>query len=503
MAKVHKRAESQWIDTVLKKGTIADRLAAHTLLIHESKDWKSLNTLIEMVDPKKCRRQCVMAMTTLKELFLESLNLGRKGCQIVEEEDKKKVRFYYVRFIDNLNHVAFDQMEETRQKAIWVLSELLNKHQENKDYILEKLINKLGDKVPKLASVAGHFVEKAANSEKEEIRKRTIKYVQRFLERPNQSPKAKFYAVALLSRIKLIKGNYDMANELVQIYLNLYTSLSKDKNVDSKMMSTILVGIHRAYPYTKLKNDVFEQHLQTLYTLVHKVNFRMRVVAMVLIKNIVTKRAQLLKCPIEDRFYNLIFGQLIEPDFQNCSRQEAFINLLLNVINEDTVVERKEAFIKRMLQVALNSQPTSAQTLLTTISKIKGYNTDLCVYNREDYEMDNEDDDEEDDDDNNENLNNIDSEHSTMSDVDDSQDSEDDSSNENSAEDLKTDNNPTTNGNLGTSWLHKRSNKRSKKCDLLARNPRAARPDQLNELYLLRQSFDPNVAMLAQSLIRD
>lgn len=472
MAKFGKGPQSEWIDTVLKKGTIADRLAAHTLLIHESKNWKSLDALIDMVDPRKCRRQCVMAMMTLKELFLESLNLSRKNCQITDEEDKKRVRFYYTRFVDHLNQVAFDQLEETRQKAIWILSELLTKHLENKDYILEKLVNKLGDSTPKLASIAGHFVEKAANSEKEEIRMRTIKYVQRFISRPNQTNRARYYAVSLLSRIKLIRGRHDIANELVQIYLDLYTSLTKDKTVDSKMMSTILVGIHRAYPYSKLKNDLFEHHLQTLYTLVHQVNFRMRVVAMVLIKNIVTKRAQLLKCPVEDRFYNLIFGQLIEPDFQTCSRQEAFINLLLSVINEDTVVERKEAFIKRMLQVALNSQPSLAYALLLTISKIKGYNTDLCVNNAEDRDNDEEDDE----------------------DVAMGLDDEDGA--------MGQDNN-SIECKIGSSWVHKQSNGNSKRCDLLARNPRAARPDQLNELYFLRQSFDPGVSKIAQTLIRD
>ena len=462
-----KGPESEWIDTVLKKGTIADKLAAYTLLVHESKDWASLNALIEMVDPKKCRRLCMMAMSTLKELFLESLNIGRKDTKITSDEDRKKVRFYYTRFVDRLNTVAFDNLEKTRKKAIWTLSQLLNKYNDNKDYILEKLVNKLGDKSPKLAAAAGHLVEKTVNSEKVEIRMRTIRHVKNFISRNNQMPQARHYAVSLLSRIKLFKDSHDMANELVQIYLDLYTNLTKDKDVDTRLMNTILVGIHRAYPYSKLKNDTFEQHLQTLYTLVHKVNFRMRVVAMVLIKNIVTKRAQLLKCPVEDRFYNLIFGQLFEKDLLICSRREAFTNLLLNVINEDTVVERKEAFIKRILQVAINASPEFAHLLLTTITKIKGYNTDLCVFSKEDDGAPMDQDDSEEDDE------------------DDGDDDDGDSSN----------------GAPVSGWIHKRPRIR-KDCNLLARNPRGAKPDNLNELYLLRHSFDPSVASLAKQIGR-
>lgn len=470
MPKFKQGADSEWVDTVLKKGTIADKLAAHTLLVHESKNWSSLSALIDMIDPKKCRRRCVMAMATLKELFLDTLNLCGKNCQIKEEDEKQKVRFYYVRFVDHLNRVAFDNLEETRHKAIWTLSELLYKYQDNKDYILDKLVNKLGDKIPKLASTAGHFVEKAVNSEKEEVRMRTIKYVQIFLARPNQTNRARFYATSLLSRIKMIRGNFEMANELMKTYLGLYTTLMQEKNFDSKMMSAILTGIHRAYPYSKLENEVFEQHLQTLYTLVHQVNFRMRVVAMTLIKNIVYKRAELTKSPVEDRFYNLIFGQLIQPEIHTTSRQEAFVGLVLTVINDDTVLERKEAFIKRILQVALNSQPEFAQLLLTTITKIKGINTDLCMSSKDNQEeMDADEDD------------------------DESSDEEEDNES----------NNPTDAMNVGSSWNHRRTSKSNKGCDLLARNPLAAKPEQLNELYLLRQCFDPNIAAVAKKLMRE
>lgn len=450
---VKNKIESEWINTVLKKGTISDKLAAHTLLIHESKNWSSLNGLIEMVDPKKCRRQCLMAMTTLKELFLESLNLSRKGCQITSEEDKKKVRFYYTRFIDQLNLVAFDNLEETRKKAIWVLSQLLMRHSENKEYIIEKLVEKIGDKVPKLATTAGHLIEKAVNGETQEIRIKAIKCVQRFLRRPNQSVTARYYAISLLTRIKLIKGSHEMANDLIQTYLELYTTLTKENKIETKLMSTILVGIHRAYPYSHLKNDIFEQHLQTLYTLVHHVNYRMSVVAMVLIKNIVSKRAQSLKCPIEDRFYNLIFSQLMKPDLQSCSRQEAFMNLLLETVNEDKILGRREAFIKRILQVAVNSRPELAQLLLTTVTKIKGFNTSLSAKAQEEAREDEES----------------------------SCDEEDEEAG----------------GEVVPSWVHK-PKRSSNKHDLLARNPLSARPQHLNELYLLRQYCDPEVARLAK-----
>lgn len=449
-AKAGKKTESEWINTVLKKGTIADRLAAHTLLIHESKNWSSLSTLIDMVDPKKCRRQCMMALTTLKELFLDSLNVSKTSNMLKSDDDKQKAKFYFTRFVDQLSLVAFDTLEETRKKSIWVLSELLSKYHDNKEYILEKLIDKLGDKSSKLASTAGHLVEKTVNSQKPEFRIRAIKCVQRFMKRPKTSPSAKFYCVSLLSRMRLVKGEHDMANELMHAYIDLYATLCNQKNFDSKLMNALLVGIHRAFPYTKLSSEVFEQHLHNLYTLVHKVNFRMSLVAMVLIKDIVTKRSQLLKTPIEDRFYNLVFGQLIRPDLQTSSRQQAFVDLLLNVINEDTVLERREAFVKRMLQVALSSRPYLAQMLLNAITQLKGLNISLGAIARDENQND------------------------------------EDSSCEEEIE--------------STSWLH-RSKKQGSGYDPLGRNPRSANAGQLNELYMLRQYYDPELAKLARTII--
>lgn len=469
--------KTEWINTVLKKGTIADRLAARTLLIHESKDWASLNALIDMVDPKKCRRQCMMAMETVKELFLESLNINNHNSNIKTEEDRQKVRFYFAKFVDKLNLVAFDDLEETRRKAIWILSELLNKHTDNRDYILEKLVEKLGDRVKKLAHTAGHLIEKSVNSQKADLRTKVIKCVERFLRRESQPPNARFYAVSLLTRIRLVKGDYQMGNELIQAYLSIYTSLSREKRLDSKLMNAILVGIHRTFPYTKLNNDVFEQHLQSLYTLVHKVNFRMGFVAMVLIKNIVTRRAELMKMPIEDRFYNLIYGQLLSPENQQSSRQEAFSGLLLEVVNNDTVLERKEAFMKRMLQVALSSRPEFSQIMLSTITKLKGLNVSLGALGREDSKDD--------------------SESSSDDDENNKDDDEDDDNNHN---DNDGDKGQQQQQPIKSSWVHK-TKRVVARYDPLARNPRSGASGRMFELYLLRQYFQPNIAKLANSII--
>lgn len=458
-----RKDESEWINTVLKKGTLNDKLAAHTLLIHESKNWASLDGLIDMVNPKKCRRQCVLAMNTLKELFLESLNFCKKNSNITSPEDIKKIKYYFVKFVDHLYLVAFDSLEETRKRAIWILSTLLTHHGDNKEYILEKLVFKIGDKTPKVASIAANLLTKAINSEKEDLRAKAVKSIQRMLKNPKLEPKTKYYAIGLLSRIKLLRNHHDVANNLIEIYLDIFDKMAAQKSFDSRLMSTVFIGLNRVYPYSNVSTEVFEQHLQTLYTIVHHVNYKESVTALSLMKKIVTKRAQTLKLPIEDRFYNVVYKKLLQQELQRSSGATQFLNLLLSLINEDQCLDRKIAFVKRMLQVAVCSRTQIANQILLTITMINSYSTLFAV----DESMETDDNDE------------------------DSESGEE----AEGCSDVKA--------VVQSSWVHVKAKNKLSSYDPFARNPKyvCAKKSKFFELYLLRSHYDESVSDAAKKII--
>lgn len=56
-------SEMRWVQTVISKGVLADKVAAHTLLIQESPvhNTASLDALLAMVTPKG-KKECVMAI---------------------------------------------------------------------------------------------------------------------------------------------------------------------------------------------------------------------------------------------------------------------------------------------------------------------------------------------------------------------------------------------------------------------------------------------------------
>ncbi|XP_023220965.1 CCAAT/enhancer-binding protein zeta-like [Centruroides sculpturatus] len=80
------KRDYSWIRTVLKNGTIADKVSAHTLLIQDSAvhNLSSIDSLILMVNAKG-KKECLIAVDTLKDLFLYDLLLEEKKLQKFEQ----------------------------------------------------------------------------------------------------------------------------------------------------------------------------------------------------------------------------------------------------------------------------------------------------------------------------------------------------------------------------------------------------------------------------------
>lgn len=49
------------------------------------------------------------------------------------------------------------------------------------------------------------------------------------------------------------------------------------------MMSALLMGVNRAYPYAKLESDKLSDHINTIYRVVHVANFNVSLHALTLL----------------------------------------------------------------------------------------------------------------------------------------------------------------------------------------------------------------------------
>lgn len=102
-----------------------------------------------------------------------------------------------------------------------------------------------------------------------------IKETEQILFRLNINQRTQYYALTFLNQIVLSKGDPDLiaANRLIEVYFRLFevlvSKIKKPKTasrsthnevvdgIDSKMLSAILTGINRAFPYSKIDSDVY------------------------------------------------------------------------------------------------------------------------------------------------------------------------------------------------------------------------------------------------------
>lgn len=151
------------------------------------------------------------------------------------------------------------------------------------------------------------------------------------LFRPGNGLNAKYYAIITLNQTILsTRDNHEAANKLLGVYFATFTSIlqgesttsaslggtkhikfnnalkpprkggkmnrkakaraeteEKDKQFQSdliaKLLSAILTGVNRAFPFSQVDDDVLEKHIDTLFKITHSGNFNTSIQAMMLI----------------------------------------------------------------------------------------------------------------------------------------------------------------------------------------------------------------------------
>ena len=145
------------------------------------------------------------------------------------------------------------------------------------------------------------------------------------------------------------------------------------------MFSALLTGLNRAFPFSQLPNDVFQNHLDTLFKITHSSNFNTSIQALVLVNHIVSEQGL-----NSDRYYRTLYESLLDPRLANSSKQGIYLNLLFKSLKNDiNNKSRVLAFVKRMLQICshwLNVGAVSGMLyLMTELSKTIPEISDLLI----------------------------------------------------------------------------------------------------------------------------
>jgi ribosome biogenesis protein MAK21 len=196
-------------------------------------------------------------------------------------EDHVKDKYFEVLKI--LEVWCNDEIEFSRSKALSYVYELLKERPEQEVNLLRLLVNKLGDPGRKIASRASYLLLQL--EQVHPLMKSTIiTSVEELLFRPGQNFHAKYYAVITLNQTILSSKEEKVAAQLLSIYFSLFVILLKpikneytrkttknpksqrgrrnnprndeasgqehDKQLHEKLISAILTGANRAYPFT-------------------------------------------------------------------------------------------------------------------------------------------------------------------------------------------------------------------------------------------------------------
>uniref|UniRef100_A0A3P9IFE8 CCAAT enhancer binding protein zeta n=1 Tax=Oryzias latipes TaxID=8090 RepID=A0A3P9IFE8_ORYLA len=349
---LQKGANSAWMKTVVSSGVLADRMAAMTVLIQDSAVHmlEHVESLVSMVKKKGSRRMGLMAVDTLKELLLSNLlpenrklfPFAKRPFDQIEEmasgnrdaRDRRLIVWYFehqlkhhvAEFVSALDSVSHDTVAATKAKALATAHELLCNRPEQERALLTHVVNKLGDPDYKTATKASYLLETLLHKHPN-MKVVVCCEVERLMFRPNIG--------------------------------------AKKKDIESKMLSALLAGVNRAYPYASAGDEKVKEQLDTLFKVVHLVKFNTAVQALMLLFQVMDSEQS-----ISDRFYSTVYRKMLDPGLSSSSRQNMFLNLLYKSLKADVVLRRVKAFVKRLLQVSAEQSASFACGALFLVSEV-------------------------------------------------------------------------------------------------------------------------------------
>ncbi|KUJ20246.1 CBF-domain-containing protein [Mollisia scopiformis] len=334
----------------------------------------------------------------LSTLQQESLLSWRPGQSL--PGDLSKAHLIYWAYEDWLKESYFDmlkvlegwcndEVEYARSRAVSYVYELLKEKPEQEANLLRLLVNKLGDPDKKIASRASYLLLQLQVSHPL-MKSIIIRSVEtELLLRPGQSSHAIYYAINTLNQTILSAKEEDVAMKLLDIYFAQFVSLLKkpeqSKVVDApvtnrkgqiqgggapmgkkakarvakeeeakliseetteKLISAVLTGVNRAFPFSQTDDLTLEKHMDTLFKITHSSNFNTSIQALMLIEQLATTKHLAV-----DRFYRTLYESLLDPRLVTSSKHALYLNLLFRALKADLNVKRVKAFAKRMLQV--------------------------------------------------------------------------------------------------------------------------------------------------------
>ncbi|KAI6657577.1 CCAAT/enhancer-binding protein zeta [Oopsacas minuta] len=360
------KSDTEWIRSILVTGTLSDKLSAHVLLVQESPihNLTSLSALLNLA-AKNEKRVALNSCDSLRQLWTSSLlpdrkliplgqyYTGLKSLKSSQDRDRSiilalfehKLRHYYLGFINLVKRYAHDTVLDVKTKSIDYLFEMLAMKPEQEQILLTALVDKLADPSKKIASKAQYLLFKL-NSRHPNMKYVVCEEVERLVNRTSISEKAQYYGFNFLNQIILSRGDVKLANKLILIYFTFFRVYSKKNEANWKVLSSLLSGVQRAYPFSELKDDeLFSKQIDMLFKIVHVGTFSTSLQSLLFLFQLIETKPQ-----ITVRFHQVLYNKMYDRELVSSNKHALFLNLIFRTFKGDSVLIRNKAYVKRLLQ---------------------------------------------------------------------------------------------------------------------------------------------------------
>ena len=332
------------------------------------------------------------AVEVLKDLSKISTALAQHLCLWTVEDHVKRCYFQWIVCLDALSKNPVSNIRNRTLNHAW---EMLATKPEQERTLLTYIVNKFGDLDKKIASKVVFLLLKLI--ERHHVMKLSIvKEVEQLIYRDGITARTKYYALVFLNQITFhaaSKFDKKCALYLCGVYFKLFELLSnidggkpnktaakkkktaQDEQVMDKIISAILAGISRAYPYARSKSnsqaennevdEFFNKNIDSLFKAVHlqSCSFKTSVQALHIIYRLSfvessegtdEPKETVLSEKMASRFCRALYAVLLSLRLNDSSKTMGlFLNLvfktLRNCPENDTVI----AVLKRTLQTTL------------------------------------------------------------------------------------------------------------------------------------------------------
>lgn len=413
-----KSSDRQFLSTIMRSGTLNDRVSALTLVIQESPihATKSMDALISMCK-KKGRNEAVSSVGAVKDLLQGTILPDRKLKYFKDQEGvaardvtdrhlilwafEDYLKRFYFDLLGVMEGLSMDPLPFPRNHMVRYFFDLIKDKPEQEANLLRLLTNKLGDKDKKIASKCSHFLLQLMQAHPM-MKNVIIRELEQVLFKPTISSSAQYYVIITLNQTILSTKDSEVANRLIEVYFTFFTKLineseatkvikveekstdgkknrkaqkkekldeqteTAEEEMNSKMISAVLTGVNRAFPFSQLDDNAFTKNLDTLYKITHSSNFNTSIQALILIHQVAVAKQE-----TADRFYRTLYESIHDPRLLTSSKQALYLNLLFKALKSDRNPTRTKAFVKRLVQSASLHSPAFICALFFLFSELE------------------------------------------------------------------------------------------------------------------------------------